>query len=134
MTSASIPLEGFREENSSAAAAEVLLSTEGLDCSRRRREGCEPAAHALARAAADALRGSIGGIRVLPRNFQYMRNFDKIEPLSVAAFVRAILHPAAVNSDDTFVLDVGANMGFYSVASRQPSGPEWLQSRCSRRV
>ena len=57
---------------------------------------------------------------VLRRWHQYMRNFDKIESLSVSGYVRAILRHTAARAPGMvatppFVLDVGANMGYYSV-------------------
>ena len=61
-------------------------------------------------------------MRVLRRWHQYMRNFDKIESLSVSAYVGAILRHsnashvgAGAAATRAFVLDIGANMGYYSL-------------------
>jgi hypothetical protein len=54
--------------------------------------------------------------KVLRRLVQYMRNFDKIESLSVSAYVSAIDRARQARpQEQPYVMDLGSNMGYYSL-------------------
>ena len=63
----------------------------------------------------DAPRG-VTSLTLGVRSYERRRNFDKIESLSVSGFIAAIERARAVSSTP-YVLDIGANMGYYSLVA-----------------